>query len=284
MLRSVILLVLFSILTPQAYAQTGKCGTVTPPNSALLEQGFAQYKSQKSIQGLTTCLNKELSIQVIIVTDSTNATNVAQADLIDMIDSLNSTFSPICLSFKICAIDTVFNYNYDEWHQGEEEEAFRSLYAKMNVINLVLVSTIIDPGGAAGYAPLGNSMPLAPHYDMIVMEKTGITENVLHHEMGHFFGLYHTFENMMGVELVDGSNCIVAGDLLCDTPADIDPAPIPTTACIWSGTNTDPNGDYYTPMLGNLMSYHPGVCGMFVTNDQFNKVIYSYLNFRNYLY
>ncbi len=40
------------------------------------------------------------------------------------------------------------------------------------------------------------------------------------HEMGHYFGLLHTHETANGTELVNGTNCGTAGDLLCDTPAD----------------------------------------------------------------
>ncbi|MBL0071623.1 MAG: hypothetical protein IPP34_07360 [Bacteroidetes bacterium] len=35
--------------------------------------------------------------------------------------------------------------------------------------------------------------------------------------MGHFFGLYHTFETQFGSELANGSNCATTGDLVCDT-------------------------------------------------------------------
>lgn len=39
------------------------------------------------------------------------------------------------------------------------------------------------------------------------------------HEMGHGLGLWHPFETAFGVECTDGSNCAIAGDLVCDTPA-----------------------------------------------------------------
>ena len=42
--------------------------------------------------------------------------------------------------------------------------------------------------------------------------------NVLAHELGHNIGLFHTHESPK--EFVDGSNCIQAGDRVCDTNAD----------------------------------------------------------------
>ncbi|NOT01332.1 MAG: hypothetical protein HOP29_11970 [Phycisphaerales bacterium] len=87
--------------------------------------------------------------------------------------------------------------------------------------------------------------------------------STLSHEVGHYFNLYHTHESAFGDELVNGSNCSVAGDVVCDTPAD------PTLGtgnvgsfpgCIYVGGETDPNGDPYAPNTKNLMSYSRKEC------------------------
>jgi hypothetical protein len=76
------------------------------------------------------------------------------------------------------------------------------------------------------------------------------------HEIGHYFDLFHTHETALGDEYVDGTNCTVAGDLVCDTPAD----PVlgtsnVSTACIYTGTDVDAHGDPYAPDASQLMSY-----------------------------
>ena len=43
------------------------------------------------------------------------------------------------------------------------------------------------------------------------------------HEVGHYLGLYHTFDYTGLCEGSDTSNCSTAGDYVCDTPADINP-------------------------------------------------------------
>jgi hypothetical protein len=43
------------------------------------------------------------------------------------------------------------------------------------------------------------------------------------HEIGHYFGLYHTFDYSGLCEGSDTSNCSSEGDYVCDTPADINP-------------------------------------------------------------
>jgi hypothetical protein len=278
-IRTLLLSCCCSLFLFTARAQNFSCGTVVPPNSKAAERMFIA----QTHQAFTTCLNKTLSIHFIIVTDSLNVTGVTPAAINAAVTSLNNWYKPICMSFQNCTIDTVYSYKYNTWSQIKHDAEFRVLYCKENIINIVLVTTIINPGGAAGYAPLGNSASPGPHHDLIVLTKANIASKVFPHEMGHFFGLYHTFETSLGVEFVNESNCTTAGDLLCDTPADINPAPVSNT-CTWTGTNRDPNNDLYTPLLGNIMSYHNPVCPQNFTTDQYNRIIFCYQNFRNYLY
>ncbi len=81
------------------------------------------------------------------------------------------------------------------------------------------------------------------------------------HELGHLFGLGHTHDGVIEPELADGSNCTIGGDMLCDTPADPNLATpgYVIAPCQYVGTITDANGDLYTPMLNNVMSYTPCV-------------------------
>ncbi len=275
------LLLLFALLSVYASAQKKpiKCGTIVPPNAAQIERQFSFTPGSAAI---TNCLNKTLSVNFIIVTDSLRETNIQMSDMAGAISALNSAFAPICLSFQICNVDTVYAYKYHRWKLSRDHAEFEVNYCQQNMINIALVTQILEPPDAGGYAPLGLGMPGPPRYDLIVMSKGGMS-GVIVHEVGHYFGLYHTFETSNGIEFVNGTNCATTGDLICDTPADIDPAPI-AGGCIWSGTNRDPNNDFYTPMLGNIMSYHGGGCPEAFTIGQYNRVIWSYLTFRNYLY
>ncbi|MDE5714370.1 MAG: hypothetical protein K2I16_12230 [Muribaculaceae bacterium] len=102
--------------------------------------------------------------------------------------------------------------------------------------------------------------------------------NVLPHEIGHCFGLYHThhgtFAKESGVpELVDGSNSSFAGDYIVDTPADPN---------IWEngfyvGTVTDANGDQYRPSNTNLMSYASNYVTQ-ITQNQLERMHYTIRN------
>lgn len=107
------------------------------------------------------------------------------------------------------------------------------------------------------------------------------------HEMGHYFNLYHTFERAFGDECVDESNCLIAGDLLCDTPAD--PSGFPAGpefdgACNYTGTSLDAcgSGNPYAPQMNNLMSYF-GPCRAIYTADQINVMVGVSLDTRSNL-
>ncbi|GJM43482.1 MAG: hypothetical protein DHS20C21_03240 [Gemmatimonadota bacterium] len=77
------------------------------------------------------------------------------------------------------------------------------------------------------------------------------------HEIGHYFNLFHTHETALGDELVDGTNCSWAGDELCDTPADprLGSSTVSSSTCLYTGSETDSNGDPYAPDATLLMSY-----------------------------
>lgn len=99
----------------------------------------------------------------------------------------------------------------------------------------------------------------------------------LTHEMGHYWGLEHTFA---GPELANGSDCTTAGDAICDTPADPymgPPLDQYLTDCIFTGMMQDPNGDWFDPDVGNIMSYYSG-CRCHFSYQQYERMAQTYLN------
>ena len=102
----------------------------------------------------------------------------------------------------------------------------------------------------------------------VVVKKECVTDNAtaIAHEMGHYFGLLHTFEGE-GDELVDGSNCDTEGDRICDTAADPYIFTEPVTSyvdvnlgCRFINGRQDTNGEFYRPDVANVMSYYPEEC------------------------
>jgi hypothetical protein len=105
------------------------------------------------------------------------------------------------------------------------------------------------------------------------------------HELGHNFNLIHTHgpaNDTPTDELVTrgaGANCSSAGDQICDTPADpyyvAGVNTISVNGCTQYDPNStarDPNGEPYSPMMTNLMSYWANYCAYNFTPGQFERI------------
>jgi len=217
------------------------------------------------------CVNKEFHLFAHAVYDSLRTTT-SEEQLQVAIDVANQMFSPICISFKLCKMDTVFNYNFNIIKPESELTELATQYGGFGRINLYLVTDTLVSATTAGICA-GNVGSI--ENGNIYLKNIG----ALTHELGHFFGLLHTFEDI-GEELVDGSNCDVAGDLICDTPADPyqpgDQVSEYIKDCIFYAEMKDANGEYYQPLVGNIMSYYNCDCGF--TTEQYLKMAKNYLN------
>lgn len=230
------------------------------------------------------CIDKTFSIVVHIVRDSLGNPSHAANSILANIASLNNEFAPICVSFEVCFIDSIDNFRYNDIKDQPNPNHWKEmqvLYHVKNRINIYYVKEITVPGGANGFAGLES---------VKVFDKSGIVIKgpgikTLAHEMGHYFGLLHTFEP--GGELVDGSNCSTASDGICDTPPDpfVDgdnTSDYVDANCKFISMKKDGNGQYYNPIVGNIMSYYPSTCkctvGQGFTHDQYLRMANTYLS------
>ncbi|TNE54714.1 MAG: hypothetical protein EP338_06140 [Bacteroidetes bacterium] len=230
------------------------------------------------------CVDKKFSVVAHIFRDTTGLENISESQIISIFDKVNQDFAPICISFEVCEFQYHDNFQYDQHARDPDWDEMQNLYHVKNRINVYYVKTIEDPAGACGYAGLGDITNF--YQSGIVIQKTGsccqTTSKTHSHELGHYFGLPHTFA-ASGVtdELVDASNCATSGDQICDTPADpyIDGTPPSqwVVDCRFINTLKDANDEFYDPLVGNIMSYYPDECSCGFTDDQFKQMVKTYL-------
>lgn len=240
---------------------------------------FAQAQQYPHTDESLPCLEKKFTIVAHIMRDSLGVTSHDSVSIRQAIEELNPLFAPICVSFTVCEFKFHDNFQYANLEEGADDPKWDEMQIKYhddNRINMYFVTSL--GGDEAGFAGLGAITNMTG--SGIVIQDLG----TIPHEMGHFFGLLHTFEGN-GVELVDGSNCTTAGDLVCDTPADpyVPGEPIDTYMdlpnCLFVSTKTDANGEYYVPDVGNIMSYYPESCRCDkFTHGQYVRMANTYLS------
>ncbi|MEN9640765.1 MAG: hypothetical protein RLZZ262_2634 [Bacteroidota bacterium] len=138
---------------------------------------------------------------------------------------------------------------------GADEAAVKALstWPRDQYMNIWVVNEIEnnDAGnGIQGYAyfpfnsPLDGIVILHNAFGTVGNVKSNTDMNrTLTHEVGHFFGLYHTFHDTSSC--TGESSCSTQGDRVCDTPVTIQSASCTNPAC--SGTQQVENYMDYTP-------------------------------------
>ena len=188
-------------------------------------------------------------------------------DITKAIETLNEAFRPSAIQFELLKTETISNAKslqqiientYEAYpdftKQHDEEKAITIHLLDDNGMYCAEEDNIVNCRRVHGFTYILNY-----EFTNIVVSKPDLlNEKVMPHEMGHFFGLFHTHRSMEGQEKIMRSDCETTGDHLCSTPAD--PGPlygvyIDYTRCEMIGY-TDDNGYEYKPMINNYMSYY----------------------------
>lgn len=293
-----ILILLLCFCMPLKAQQIG-CGTVCTPEMA----AHIQVPSTAVPFGQRATIEVPIKIHVVC-SGSSNSSCYDQATIDNALAYLNTTYAAVPMHFYECGgRDFIYNSPYYDFERSIANQALLAAdYDVRKAINIYFVNTI--SGSAVGFTTLPTDEDDA---DRIFITRQGLGDNLNHielllaHEMGHYFGVFHTNGgNTSGTtdELVNGSNCAIAGDQICDTPADpakIEYLAFSATACLYPFGSVispiscpnfcDANGQIYTPLGNNIMFYTYCDLGSFntFTAGQLTRIYNGYNTYRTYL-
>ena len=209
-----------------------RCGTPEPSELDVLlrEQHFLKLKTNgrkgkpkpPGGGGGSTPTVTTIDVYFHVIRSSSGVGNISSGDISSQIDVLNAAYSNTVFSFNLAATTDSSN---DSWYTstgGSSESAMKSSLRQGSAEDLNIYANNMG-GGLLGWATFPSSYASNPTSDGVVILSDSMPGgsaapynegDTLTHEVGHWLGLYHTFQG----------GCNRSGDMVSDTPAERSPA------------------------------------------------------------
>ncbi len=213
-----------------------------------------------------------------IVRYSNGSGGIPEERIATAIETLNDSVAETGLVFVQFGDILYLNSSLYATCTSGEVDALRQINPVDESLNIYFVPEFVNYCGVSSFYGWG--------VQGIVLDNdctaTSTNPSTFSHEVGHYFGLFHTHEPYYGLECVNGSNCDVAGDLICDTPADPNLSGNINSSCAYTGSATDAcgSGNPYMPLANNMMSYSTKVCRTNFTDNQLSVFLWTAENER----
>ncbi len=310
MMKKVFLILLvFLLMLPSAIEaqQRGVCGFVPTGQSILRVQSLKADLDRKGWAVYRSGNVTYVPVKIHLAGTNSGQGFKSESAVLDMMCELNEQFADQNIQFYIYQ-----GFNYIANNTVNTNPGNAALIMNGHKVSSALNIFITQSADSGG---IGETLGYySNQHDWIVIKKTEANgySNTLPHEVGHYFSLLHPFngwdctwwqEDIHGnpvsstiapcpsgappfgsiqVEFVDGSNCNIAGDLLCDTPADYNLGFSDNDDCNYTGNCMDPHGDVLQPMEDNMMGYFGG-CTDYQFTPMQKSLVAADLSSRTYL-
>lgn len=269
----------------EAFVRAGmRCATHQPDENELrrIEADFMEsllYPSHIATDSLASPVS--ITVNFHVIRSSTGSGDVSDTRLNSQIATLNAAYSGRGFTFVRGTTDRTNNSTWYTMGYGTTAEANAKNYfggMAANDSRYVLNFYTANPGGGLlGWATFPWDRAGAPKMDGVVILHSSINGGTATpynlgdtavHEVGHWLGLYHTFQGGCGT-----GNNTSSGDYVSDTAAEASPAsgcPSGRDTCSYSGV--DP--------ITNFMDYTTDSCMILFTSGQANRMVSMAASYR----
>ncbi len=206
---------------------------------------------------------------------STSLGNISDAMIANQISVLNAAYASTGFKFQLVSTDRTTNATWYNGCYGTSESTMKTATRKGTADDLNIWSC--NPsGGILGYATFPSSYNSAKTKDGVVLLHSSLPGGSAApynegdtgtHEVGHWLGLYHTFQG----------GCSKTGDSVSDTPAEKSAAygcPTGRNSC---STNSYPGTD----PIKNFMDYTDDYCMNEFSPSQATRMAAQWGSYRN---
>lgn len=189
---------------------------------AEMERDFAEKKDELRKVQMDNVTGDTIDVYFHVVTNTSGAGAVSTTRINDQMAILNAAFTGTGYSFNLVFTETVAN---NSWYTGCYGTAGNQMKNSLHrgSANDLNIYTCSPSGGILGYATFPSSYSSQPGLDGVVLLHASLPGgnaapynlgDTATHEVGHWMGLYHTFQGGCA------RNASTGGDQVADTPAE----------------------------------------------------------------
>ena len=232
------------------------------------ELAYLQLRNDSLLNAMELDSIRRIPLRIGIIQEDSIEVEIKEIDVRRAIDNLNRSFVDSKFVFYIERTDVILSdlkiedlsqdlyASYNEFSDRYDEENLLSIYIFDHKSDFCTITeTSISCGRTGGFSYI-----LSARTNNLVLSRFDLSDiKVFAHEMGHFWGLFHTFEETLyGKDDFAQENCHLVGDRICDTPPD--PGPLYEVYANYITCEMlnleDEFGSEYKPLLENYMSYY----------------------------